>query len=95
MSNKNWLKNDKPSIKPSFKPSESVMRRGYLSGQRKLPGNRNKSITLDDALRARGEAIPDALLAHLAPFGWQINLTDDSFWGADGRLSPDGCVNKG
>ncbi len=24
-----------------------------------------------DALRRRGEAIPDALLAHLAPLGWQ------------------------
>ena len=44
-----------------------------------------------DALRARGEAIPDALLAHVAPSGWQhINLTGDYLWGADGNLGPDG-----
>jgi len=29
-------------------------------------------------VRRRGEVIPDALLAHLAPLGWQhINLTGD------------------
>ncbi len=45
---------------------------------------------LDD-LRVRGEAIPDALLAHIAPSGWQhINLTGDYLWGADGSLEPDG-----
>lgn len=44
-----------------------------------------------DALRVRGEVIPDALLAHLAPSGWQhINLTGDYLWGADGGLGPDG-----
>ena len=44
-----------------------------------------------EALRARGEAIPDALLAHVAPSGWQhINLTGDYLWGADGSLGPDG-----
>ena len=44
-----------------------------------------------DALRARGEAIPDALLAHVAPSGWQhINLTGDYLWGADDSLGPDG-----
>ena len=40
--------------------------------------------------RARGEAIPDALLAHVAPSGWQhINLTGEYLWGADGSLGPD------
>ena len=44
-----------------------------------------------DALRAKGEVIPDALLAHVAPSGWQhINLTGDYLWGADGNLGPDG-----
>jgi TnpA family transposase len=44
-----------------------------------------------DALRAQGEVIPDALLAHVAPSGWQhINLTGDYLWGADGGLGPDG-----
>ena len=44
-----------------------------------------------DALRCRGEAIPDALLAHVAPLGWQhINLTGDYLWGADGAPGPDG-----
>ena len=44
-----------------------------------------------DALRARGEAIPDPLLAHVAPSGWQhINLTGDYLWGADCSLGPDG-----
>ncbi|AWK88574.1 Tn3 family transposase [Azospirillum thermophilum] len=37
-----------------------------------------------DALRAGGERIPDKLLGHLAPLGWQhINLTGDYLWGAD------------
>jgi len=44
-----------------------------------------------DALRRRGEAVPNALLAHLAPLGWQhINLTGDYLWGADTNLGPDG-----
>lgn len=44
-----------------------------------------------DALRREGEAIPDALLAHLAPLGWQhINFTGDYIWGADGSPGPDG-----
>jgi hypothetical protein len=45
---------------------------------------------LDD-LRAIGEIVPDVLLAHLAPVGWQhINLTGDYLWGADTGLAPDG-----
>ena len=44
-----------------------------------------------DALRRRGEIIPDALLTHLAPLGWQpINLTGGYLWGADGTSGPDG-----
>jgi hypothetical protein len=44
-----------------------------------------------DALRRRGEAVPNALLAHLAPLGWQhINLTGDYLWGADPNLGSDG-----
>jgi len=44
-----------------------------------------------DAARRRGDLIPDALLAHLAPLGWQhINLTGDYLWGADSNLGPDG-----
>jgi TnpA family transposase len=44
-----------------------------------------------DALHRRGETVPDALLAHLAPLGWQhINLTGDYLWGADTNLGPDG-----
>src|SRR4051812_36057801 len=44
-----------------------------------------------DALRRRGEAVPNALFAHLAPLGWQhINLTGDYLWGADTNLGPDG-----
>jgi len=35
-----------------------------------------------DALRDQGESVPDDLLAHLAPLGWQhINLTGDYLWG--------------
>ena len=45
---------------------------------------------LDD-LRRGGEIIPDGLLAHLAPVGWQhINLTGDYLWDADTDLAPDG-----
>lgn len=44
-----------------------------------------------DALRRRGETVPDALLAHIAPVGWQhINLTGDYLWGAGASLGPDG-----
>ena len=33
------------------------------------------------ALRDRGQAIPDELLAHLSPLGWEhINLTGDYIW---------------
>src|SRR5205823_4976020 len=42
-------------------------------------------------LRRRGEIIPDPLLAHLAPVGWQhINLTGDYLWDADTHFAPDG-----
>jgi hypothetical protein len=35
-------------------------------------------------LRAQGEHIPDELLGHLAPLGWQhINLTGDYLWSAN------------
>lgn len=45
---------------------------------------------LDD-LRRGGEKIPESLLAHLAPIGWQhINLTGDYLWDADASLGPDG-----
>lgn len=37
------------------------------------------------------DVIPDALLAHLAPLGWQhINLTGDYLWGADAAVGPEG-----
>src|SRR5271166_168482 len=45
---------------------------------------------LDD-LRCSSEMIPEALLAHLAPIGWQhINLTGDYLWDVDVGLAPDG-----
>jgi len=44
-----------------------------------------------DALRRRGEVVPDALLAHIAPLGWQhINLTGDYLWDADAEIGPEG-----
>ena len=44
-----------------------------------------------DAARRRGDRVPDALLAHLAPIGWQhVNLTGDYLWGDDASLGPDG-----
>ena len=44
-----------------------------------------------DDLHRGGEIIPDGLLAHLAPVGWQhINLTGDYLWDADTDLAPDG-----
>ena len=44
-----------------------------------------------DAVRRSGEIVPDALLAHLAPLGWQhINLTGDYLWDADGMPASDG-----
>jgi hypothetical protein len=44
-----------------------------------------------DVVRRRGEIVPDELLAHFAPLGWQhINLTGDYLWSADASLGPDG-----
>ena len=44
-----------------------------------------------DVIRRRGDVLPDEMLAHLAPLGWQhINLTGDYLWGADASLGPDG-----
>ena len=44
-----------------------------------------------EVLRGRREAIPDALLAHVAPLGWQhVNLTGDHLWSADDGVGPDG-----
>jgi hypothetical protein len=44
-----------------------------------------------DAVRRRGETVPDALLTHLAPLGWQhINLTGDYLWEADSLPAADG-----
>jgi TnpA family transposase len=44
-----------------------------------------------EALRRRGETAPDALLAHLAPLGWQhVNLTGDYLWGEGAGVGPDG-----
>jgi Tn3 transposase DDE domain len=44
-----------------------------------------------DELRRGGEIVPDPLLGHLAPVGWQhINLTGDYLWDADAGLAPDG-----
>jgi TnpA family transposase len=43
------------------------------------------------ALRRQRESVPDELLTHLAPVGWQhINLTGDYLWDADTRVGPDG-----
>jgi hypothetical protein len=43
-----------------------------------------------DAVRHSGEMVPDALLAHLAPLGWQhINLTGDYLWDADSISASD------
>lgn len=42
-----------------------------------------------DAMRAEGDAIPDAMLPFLSPLGWQhINLTGDYIWTA-GSASPE------
>ena len=44
-----------------------------------------------NAARCRGDVIPDALLAHLAPLGWQhINFTRDYLWDVGSNLGPDG-----
>ena len=44
-----------------------------------------------NSLRQQGEFVPDKLLAHVAPVGWQhINLTGDYLWDADASVGPDG-----
>ena len=44
-----------------------------------------------EAARRGGDLIPDALLAHLAPLGWQhIDLTGEYLWNAASNLGPDG-----
>jgi len=42
-----------------------------------------------EALRSQGEIIPDELLGHLAPLGWQhVNLTGDYLWAATASPGP-------
>jgi len=42
-----------------------------------------------ETLRRQGEIIPDNLLGHLAPLGWQhVNLTGDYLWGAAASPGP-------
>jgi TnpA family transposase len=45
-----------------------------------------------EALRRRGESVPEALLPHLAPLGWRhVNLTGDYLWTATaGSVGPNG-----
>jgi TnpA family transposase len=44
-----------------------------------------------DELRRGGEIVPDPLLAHLAPVGWQhINLSGDYLWDSHSNLGPEG-----
>ena len=46
-----------------------------------------------DTVRRRGDVMPDALLAHLAPLGWQhIKLTGGYLWGIDAGVGPDGFM---
>ncbi len=52
------------------------------------------TVYLDRAvqsLQRQEESVPEELLAHLAPVGWQrINLTGDYLWDADANSGPDG-----
>jgi len=42
-----------------------------------------------ETLRRQGQVIPDELLNHLAPLGWQhVNLTGDYLWGATASPGP-------
>ena len=44
-----------------------------------------------EAAHRGGDQIPDVLLAHFAPLGWQhVNLTGDYLWNAGGNFGPDG-----
>lgn len=44
-----------------------------------------------DSVRRRGDVMPDTLLAHLAPLGWQhINLTGEHLWTVDAGVDLDG-----
>ena len=44
-----------------------------------------------DALHRKGEVVSEALLAHIAPLGWQhINLTGDYLWDSDASVASDG-----
>jgi hypothetical protein len=52
------------------------------------------TVYLDRAIQSlqrQEESVPEGLLAHLAPVGWQhINLTGDYLWDADAHIGPDG-----
>jgi hypothetical protein len=46
-----------------------------------------------NGVRYRGDVIPDALLAHPAPLGWQhINLTGDYLWASSTALEPEALL---
>ncbi len=72
-------------------PARSHGRGAAASRQRARPGHRGDRAVeycrALDALRLRGDVVHDALLAQLAPLGWQhINLTGDYLWGADSNI---------
>ena len=47
-----------------------------------------------DAMRAEGKAVPDELLSHVSPLGWEhIGLTGDYLWRED-QVPPSGTYRE-
>jgi hypothetical protein len=66
---------------PSDRPLEE------LAGAQALGVDLKEAVMAVQALRNRGQMIPEALLVHLSPFKSEhINLTGDYHWRRDGGL---------
>jgi hypothetical protein len=61
-------------------------RRGISGPQKRFAGREKASGNLERAVGAvrQTEDIPDQLVAHLSPLGWEhVNLTGDYIWSAE------------
>ena len=69
------------------KTNSTALRASTSSSPRSSFGTPDISNAPSPLLR-KSEDVPDSLLAHLSPLGWEhVNLTGDYIWGAEQQAS--------